>query len=103
MSFISGGLAGCLYALAVLGAVVFAFLIAYFMRWMNPDYAVGVVLIKDNVTLIDYYKRAPIHDLRTKDDFRFHVGFNGIELTVAWDYVQLIDDDGVEFLNDLDA
>ena len=103
MNFISGGFAGFLYALAVLGAVVFVLIVVYFLRWMNPDYAVGVMLIKNNVVIVDYYNRSPIHDIRTKDDFRFHLGFNGVELTVAWDYVPLIDDDGFEFLTTPDS
>lgn len=99
MNFISGGFAGILYALAVLGAIVFGFIMTFFMRWMNPDYSVGVMLLKNGVVIIDYYNSHPIHDARMEADFRFHLGFNGIELTVAWDYTPIIyDDDCVDYV-----
>lgn len=76
-----------LYAFALLGAVMFALILLFFLRWMNPDYSVGVKLLYNGVALVDYYNRSPIREKRTKDDFRLSVSVWEFDLYVAVDFV----------------
>ena len=76
-----------LYVFALFGAVMFALILLFFLRWMNPDYSVGVKLLYNGAALVDYYNRSPIREKRTKDDFRLSASVWEFDLHIAVDFV----------------